>query len=259
MKIHNYHLVELSPWPLLASVALFNFAINLISWLNHITIYNNAIFIVIALILFQWFRDIIRESLSGYHTHMVQNGLLIGFMLFLLSEVMLFFSFFWAFFHSSLAVNIELGSIWPPIGIISINCWNLPLLGSLILLSSGFIFTLAHHALILGNKSLTIINLLITVILGGLFINLQYMEYYYSTFTISDSVYGSVFYLTTGLHALHVIAGVIFITVSLIRIYFDNMTISHHLNFEYAGAYWHLVDIVWLIVFMIYYWWGGIA
>lgn len=209
------------------------------------------------MISYQWWRDVIREAKAGYHTTRVQKGILIGFLLFLLSEIMLFVSFFWAFFHSSLSPSIELGAYWPPEGINAVNPWAIPLLGSTVLLASGFILTLGHHALILGDKNLTIIMMIFTVLLGALFLFLQYNEYYYGEFTIADSVYGSVFYMTTGLHAIHVIVGVLFLFISLIRIYLDHYTTEHHIGFEFAIYYWHLVDVVWLLVFLIYYWWGS--
>jgi cytochrome c oxidase subunit 3 len=196
--------------------------------------------------------------MSGHHTILVQKGILLGFLLFLVSEIMLFFSFFWSYFHSSLVPSVELGLIWPPLGINAVSPWGLPLLGSIILLASGFLVTLSHHALILGNKNLSITHLILTIILGLFFIYLQSTEYYYSEFTISDSVFGSVFFMTTGLHALHVIIGVIFLFVQLIRLMFDHFTLEHHLGYEFAIFYWHLVDIVWLFVFLTYYWWGSI-
>lgn len=171
---------------------------------------------------------------------------------------MLFFSFFWAFFHSSLSPSLELSLIWPPLGIKEVNPWGIPLLGSIILLSSGFIVTLSHHALILGNKNICIKNMILTIILGILFIYLQFTEYSYGEFTISDSVFGSIFYMTTGLHALHVIIGTFFLFIQLIRLFLDHMTIEHHLGYEFAIFYWHLVDVIWLLVFISYYWWSSI-
>jgi len=97
---------------------------------------------------------VIREAKGGFHTTLVQRGILLGFLLFLLSEIMLFVSFFWSFFHSSLAPAMELGATWPPVGINAVNPWGIPLLGSCVLLASGFVLTLGHHATILGNKDL---------------------------------------------------------------------------------------------------------
>lgn len=257
MLKHPYHLVDVSPWPFLLSITLLSAAMSMVNWLTHNTTALLLQILIILLISYQWWRDVVREARAGYHTSVVQKGILIGFLLFLLSEIMLFFSFFWAFFHSSLAPSVELGAYWPPIGISAVNPWAIPLLGSTVLLASGFILTLGHHSLILGNKNLTLISMIYTVLLGALFLFLQYNEYYYGEFTISDSVYGSVFYMTTGLHALHVIVGVLFLAIATIRIYLDQYTTEHHLGFEFAIYYWHLVDVVWLLVFLIYYWWGS--
>ena len=135
--------------------------------------------------------------------------------------------------------------------------WGIPLLGSCILLASGFVLTLGHHGFFLGNKDLVLVSMFFTVLLGALFLFLQFNEYYYSTFTLSDSVFGSVFYMTTGLHALHVIIGVLFLTVCMIRVYFDSFTSEHALGLDFAIYYWHLVDVVWLLVFLVFYYWGG--
>lgn len=257
MYKHPYHIVDVSPWPILLSFTMLSFAFTVVKWLNFL---NPFIYIQVALILlvaFQWWRDVIREAKAGYHTQKVQKGILIGFLLFLISEIMLFASFFWAFFHSSLAPSIELGVQWPPLGINTVNPWAIPLLGSTVLVASGFILTIAHHAFISGNKTLALWMTAFTVIFGALFLYLQYNEYLYGEVTISDSVYGSVFYMTTGLHALHVIVGVLFLFISYLRILFDHFSTEHHLGFEFAIYYWHLVDVVWLLVFVIYYWWGS--
>jgi cytochrome c oxidase subunit 3 len=105
---HPYHLVEVSPWPILMSFTIMSSAFTLVSWFSHNASYSNLISLIpLAIIPILWFRDIIRESKAGYHTIVVQKGITIGFLLFLLSEIMIFFSVFWAFFHSALAPNIE--------------------------------------------------------------------------------------------------------------------------------------------------------
>jgi cytochrome c oxidase subunit 3 len=125
-------------------------AISLVSYCHHHLV-NNLSPVLIVFAVIYWWRDVIREAKGGDHTSRVQRGILIGFLLFLLSEIMLFVSLFWALFHSSLAPNVEL-AIWPPVGIQVISPWAIPLLGSCVLLASGFILTLGHHALILGSK-----------------------------------------------------------------------------------------------------------
>ena len=257
-QAHPYHLVDVSPWPILMSLSVYAFAIALVSWLTHFPV--NSIHTVLASILLiavLWWRDVLREAKGGYHTVIVQRGILIGFLLFLLSEIMLFFSFIWAYLHSSLSPAIELGSVWPPVGIEAINPWNLPLVGTTLLLASGFVLTLSHHALIRGRKNLTLITLFLTIVLGAGFVYLQYTEYVFSSYTIADSVYGTCFYMLTGLHGLHVIAGVTFLTVCFFRLYVDSFTTEHHLGFLFAIWYWHLVDVVWLIVYLLAYVWGG--
>ena len=155
--------------------------------------------------------------------------------LFIVSEVCLFFSLFWAFFHSSLAPAIELGAIWPPVGVYPLNPFSVPLLNTAILLSSGATVTWAHHAIISGTRGEAIVGLFITVVLGVLFTALQGIEYYEAPFTVSDSVYGSTFFVTTGAHGGHVLIGSSFLLVCLMRLIGYQFTRHHHFGFEAAA------------------------
>jgi cytochrome c oxidase subunit 3 len=177
--------------------------------------------------------------------------------LFIVSEVMFFFAFFWAFFHSSLAPTIEIGSVWPPLGIEVLNPWDIPLLNTLILLLSGVTVTWAHHSIVAGERKQAIISLTLTVSLGIIFTIFQALEYIEANFTISDSVYGSTFYMATGFHGFHVLIGTIFLSVCLLRLFYKHFTRQHHFGFEAAAWYWHFVDVVWLFLFITIYWWGG--
>jgi len=154
----------------------------------------------------------------GHHTIQVQKGLTIGVVLFIISEIFAFLSVFWAFFHSSLSPTIEIGGVWPPQGITPLDPFAIPLLNTILLLSSGAFVTYGHHALIQGNRRGAILGTLLTIIFAIIFTALQYYEYTESSFTMSDSVYGTVFYASTGLHGLHVIIGTLFILVGFIRI-----------------------------------------
>jgi cytochrome c oxidase subunit 3 len=187
----------------------------------------------------------------------VRKGLTLGVALFIVSEVFAFLGVFWAYFHSSLAPTIELGSSWPPVGITPLDPFAIPLLNTIILLSSGAFITWAHHALIKGDRSSAIWGSIYTVLLAILFTGLQYVEYKQAPFTIADSVYGTTFFASTGLHGLHVIVGTIFIVVALIRIVSYHSTNNHHLGFESSILYWHFVDVVWLFLFISVYWWGS--
>ena len=214
--------------------------------------------VMILYVMFVWWRDIIRESTySGYHTSGVQIGLRYGMILFIVSEVMFFFAFFWAFFHSSLSPSVEIGAVWPPKGISVLNPWEIPLLNTLILLSSGASVTWAHHAIVAGNLKQGCIGLTLTVVLAVFFTFFQGYEYLLAPFTISDGIYGSSFYLATGFHGFHVFIGTVFLLVCLIRLSQYHFTRNHHFGFEAAAWYWHFVDVVWLFLFVSIYYWGG--
>lgn len=192
--------------------------------------------IVLSLTMIVWWRDVIREvAFQGLHTIIVKQGLKYGMLLFILSEVLFFFSFFWAFFHSSLAPSIELGVCWPPQGINPLNPFSVPLVNTAVLLSSGATVTWAHHALISGKKTEARNGLAATVILGVIFTGLQAMEYYEAPFAISDSVYGSTFFVATGFHGIHVIIGTTFLAVCLNRLVYHQLSRHHHLGFEAAS------------------------
>ena len=184
-------------------------------------------------------------------------SLTLGVVLFIISEVFAFFSVFWAFFHSSLSPTIEIGGMWPPQGITPLDPFAIPLLNTILLLSSGAFVTYGHHALIQGDRRGTILGTLLTIIFAIIFTALQYYEYSESSFTMSDSVYGTVFYASTGLHGLHVIVGTLFILVGFIRIINYHLTDTHHQGHEAAILYWHFVDVVWLFLFIAVYYWGG--
>ena len=258
---HPYHIVDPSPWPLVASIGCLFLTTGFVMFFHGYTGSNFLIstgFLTIFYVMFTWWRDIVREAtFEGQHTKQVQKGLRNGMILFIVSEIMFFFGFFWAFFHSALSPTPEIGSLWPPIGIETINAWEVPLLNTIILLSSGATITYAHHSIVKGDRQQSILGLFLTIGLAIFFTCLQLFEYIESTFTISDSVYGSVFYLATGFHGFHVIIGTIFLIICTIRLIQHHFTKQHHFGFEASAWYWHFVDVVWLFLFVVIYWWGG--
>nr|YP_010757239.1 cytochrome c oxidase subunit III [Ergasilus tumidus]WEU66991.1 cytochrome c oxidase subunit 3 [Ergasilus tumidus] len=260
MISHPYHLVDESPWPLMASVSGLGLTFGLVKWFHSQSFSLMMVSLTILLmVMYQWWRDVSREgTYQGLHTKVVELGLRWGMVLFITSEVFFFLSFFWAFFHSSLSVNIELGGVWPPAGITTFNPFGVPLLNTLILISSGVSVTWAHHSLIEGNFKEAKVSLLLTVMLGLYFTMLQGMEYYEASFNISDSVYGATFFIATGFHGLHVIVGTTFLAVCLVRMSNGDLSSSHHFGFEAAAWYWHFVDVVWLFLYMCIYWWGSL-
>jgi cytochrome c oxidase subunit 3 len=215
-------------------------------------------FILTASIMYFWLGDVITEgTFLGHHTKEVKNGLMLGFILFVISEVFAFISVFWAYFHSSIVPSVEIGGYWPPLGIVPLNPFSIPLLNTFLLLSSGAFITYAHHAFISGRRVKTINSLFITILLAVIFTLFQYIEYTDSSFSISDSVFGTTFYASTGLHGFHVIIGTIFIFISFLRIINYSLQKQGHVGLETSILYWHFVDVVWLFLFVSVYFWGS--
>jgi cytochrome c oxidase subunit 3 len=263
MQNHPYHLVDPSPWPLMSSFSLLSLAMTAALTMHGYIGSSYALIFNLLLVtasMFLWFRDIIAEgSFIGDHTIAVKAGLNNGFVLFVTSEALFFLSIFWAYFHSSIGPNVEIGSVWPPYGFPIISPYDLPLTNTILLLSSGASLTYSHHSLIHGNRKNTIIGLIITLILSIVFTFVQGVEYNTAPFSISDGVYGTVFFFSTGFHGLHVIIGTIMLAISLYRIMNYQLTDQHHVGYETAILYWHFVDVVWLFLFISVYWWGSLS
>nr|QZQ53004.1 cytochrome c oxidase subunit 3 [Metoecus cf. javanus JL-2021a] len=258
-KNHPFHLVDYSPWPILSAFSALTLMMGIIKWFHF---YETNIFFLgitsMTMIMYQWWRDITREStFQGLHTFAVSTGLRWGMILFITSEVFFFISFFWGFFHSSLSPSIEIGMIWPPKGIMAFNPLQIPLLNTLILLTSGLTVTWAHHSLMENNYKQATQSLILTVLLGVYFTILQSYEYMEASFSIADAVYGASFYMATGFHGLHVIIGTTFLLICLLRHLNNHFSSIHHFGFEAAAWYWHFVDVVWLFLYISIYWWGS--
>lgn len=260
-QYHPFHLVDPSPWPFVGAMSCLVTTIGAAMYMHSFSGGNILLplgILMILLTMYVWWRDVVREATyQGHHTTIVQKGLRYGMILFILSEVLFFAAFFWAFFHSSLAPSVELGAIWPPKGIQTLDPKEIPLLNTVILLSSGATVTWAHFAIVSGDRHGAILGLTLTILLAVVFTILQGFEYIEAPFTIADGVYGSSFFLATGFHGLHVLIGTIFLTVCLIRLIKYHFSKHHHFGFEAAAWYFHFVDVVWLFLFVSIYWWGS--
>lgn len=258
---HPFHLVDPSPWPLVAAMGALSMTFGGVMFFNDFAGGGRLLSLGILTVLFvmcTWWRDIIREGLfEGHHTLAVQDGLRLGMILFIVSEIMFFFAFFWAFFASSLSPVFNIGGVWPPMGIEVISPWGLPLLNTVLLLSSGASITWAHHAIVGGFKVEAEDGLFLTLAFAIYFTFFQLIEYIHAPFSMSDGIYGSVFFMATGFHGFHVIIGTIFLLVCTLRLYNYHFSTQHHFGFEAAAWYWHFVDVVWLVLFLAIYWWGG--
>lgn len=258
---HPFHLVDPSPWPLIASLSTLVLAIGAVlsmHKLTHIVFYIGLLMLITT--AFFWWKDVVKESNTpGVHTTAVQRGLKIGMGLFIASEVMFFVAFFWGYFHSAFSPNEATGGVWPPKGIETLDPFGLPYLNTLLLLLSGTTVTWAHHSLLNNHKKDLVKGLLFTVLLGATFTCVQAFEYHHATFALKDGIYPSTFYMATGFHGAHVIIGTLFLLVCLFRAKNNDFTSTHHVGFEAAAWYWHFVDVVWLFLFVSIYWWGFVA
>ena len=289
---HPFHLPNFSPWPLLLSILVLSFVLCIIFYIHGFYINSfkfkliisiNILFILIILI--NWFFDIFDESYKYNHNERVLQGLQYGMILFIISEIFFFLCFFSSFIYYSLSPNIFIGCMWPPLGIKMGSIYGIPFLNTYFLLSSGLTlyyaelnilkkkrinkFVLLENNNIINNKFWdnkqswinrlnTIEGFLMTLTYGFIFLLMQYYEYNVATFDMTDSVYGSIFYLMTGFHGFHVIIGLIFIYICIEnhgRFFYDSS--YSNLSFKCAIWYWHFVDIVWIFLFILVYWWGG--
>ena len=273
-KNHDYHLVDPSPWPFIGALAAFIMAVGMVLTMKAVPVAGMKIgplvlgvgIIGVLYTMFAWWVDVTREAEhQGHHTRVVQIHHRYGMIMFIASEVMFFVAWFWAYFDVALFANEAIqyqrqeftGGVWPPKGIETFDPWHLPLLNTLILLTSGTTVTWAHHALLHDDRKGLKQALWLTVILGVLFTICQVYEYSHAAFSFSGHVYGSTFYMATGFHGAHVVIGTIFLAVCLYRAYLNHFTPKQHLGFEFAAWYWHFVDVVWLFLFAAIYWWGA--
>ncbi|MDH5824565.1 cytochrome c oxidase subunit 3 [Luteimonas sp. RD2P54] len=274
-----------SRWPVFASVFLFVAMFGLASWFNDAG-WGSTVFYVglagLAAILFKWFADVILESVSGYYNKQVDTSFRMGMMWFIFSEVMFFAAFFGALFYArtlalpwlggegvkGVATNTYLwegfSSAWPTSGpgqvggdFQTIPAWGLPLLNTLILLTSGITVTIAHHALKAGQRTRLLVFLGLTVLLGALFLFFQAEEYIHAyrdlNLTLGSGIYGSTFFMLTGFHGAHVTLGTIMLLVIWFRCLKGHFTKENHFAFEAVAWYWHFVDVVWLGLFLFVY------
>jgi len=255
---HPFHIVTLSPWPLTIGAFTLGLAGGTASWLNGHRIDLIAwrtLGVTVATKI--WWRDIVIEgTYQGFHTKQVVRNFYWGMGLLIFSEVLFFFSFFWAFLHSALAPTPEIACQWPPSGVIPVNPITWPLFNSIILLTSGALANLAYLYLIMGYLKKATDALNGAILAGIIFSVIQGYEYYHAPFTIADSVFGSAFYILTGFHGLHVLVGTIILQVQKKRLQYLHFSPKHHTGILTAIWYWHFVDLVWLILFALVYIWG---
>ena len=249
-----FHVLSLSLWPLVISFAVL---VSFVRLYISMKIGFNILLLVAILVILNWFKDVRRErDLLVEHTFLNNVFFKTGIILFITSEVIFFVSFFWCYFDFVLVVDFELGRVWPPKGIQRINPFRVPLLNTIILLSSGVLITWRHFSILNNDWFFSIITLSATLVLGVYFLFIQYQEYLDATYTFIRRGYGRIFFLATGFHGFHVILGCVLIFARLYRLVILRCDALSHYNFEFSAWYWHFVDVVWLFLFIFIYWWG---
>lgn len=251
-------MVSINPWP-------FYLSLQLVCSINYL-IYilknkkSRLMLLIITILTYNplvWWTNTIKESSKeGIHNKNVVKGVKIGIVLFIASEVLFFIRFFWAYFHLRISPDLIIGQKWPPQSIVPFNPINVPLLNTTILLRSGISITWAHHNLLKNNLNKFKITILTTCLLGYYFSILQVIEYKESPFNLTDSSYGSTFFIATGFHGIHVIIGSSFILIRTIMSIKLLLEPTNHTSIEMSAWYWHFVDIVWIYLYLAIYWWG---
>lgn len=267
-KGHDFHIVPASGYPFCLSGFLFNFLYGLVLYFNGYGYYSfDGLMSITGLVLmvitiFCWLDDIVIESYQRQaHSDAVRRGLRMGMVLFIVSEVMFFFSFFWAYFHVALSPSMFIGCTWPPTGLTTFFSYGIPLVNTVLLVTSGAFLTASHYNLICGTLTSSLDSVLFrlygSIMWGVVFLVFQLYEYLHLSFNINDSVYGSCFFMLTGFHGFHVFLGLCMLSTVTWYTADGVYNYKQHTGFECAAWYWHFVDVVWLFLFVFVYIWGG--
>lgn len=252
-KINYFSSLNKRPWPIIIRIQLFNLFFRALILFNNQRkiIFINLILLISLSIL--WWIDLRNEYNNIDESLNIKKSYELAIILFITSEIILFVSLFWSYLHFILSPLQELGQIWPPLIISPFKYNNTPIINTLILVFSSLTLTLSHIKVVNGILKSSIIYLIFTIILGSIFTILQAKEYVESYFAIRDSTFGSRFFILTGLHGIHVLAGSIILIVRLIRIINIKMSKNNSTNFELGTWYWHFVDVVWIYLFYLLY------
>ena len=288
----RYYVPHHSIWPIVGSVALFVTAFGGVSFIQQSTDkvateggYGGPVFFaglaIIALMMFGWFGAVIRESLKGMNSQLMDRSYRMGMAWFIVSEVMFFAAFFGALFYARvisvpwlagadnnldthLMLWPDFADTWPlfmtPGGESTqgMGAWGLPFINTVILVTSSVTVTFAHWALKKNQRVALALWLLLTVVLGAAFLTFQVVEYMHAYeelgLSLGSGIYGSTFFMLTGFHGAHVTLGTIMLTIMFLRVLRGHFTPDHHFAFEATSWYWHFVDVVWLFLFTFVYW-----
>ncbi len=287
MQSQSYYVPAQSPWPIIGAVAMFFIAVGAGLTVMQLGSEDSSGILILGIgvlvllyMLFGWFRHVIQESDKGLYSAQMDRSFKQGMSWFIFSEVMFFFAFFGALFYARIFSVPWLGgasnnqmtnevlwpnfeAVWPllttPAGEVtqSMPWYGLPLINTIILLASSVTLHFAHKAIESDKRKQLTVFLLITVLLGFIFLGLQAQEYVHAyeelNLTLQSGIYGNTFYLLTGFHGMHVTIGALLLTIMLIRVIKGHFTEEKHFAFQAAAWYWHFVDVVWICLFIFVY------
>lgn len=287
MQSQSYYVPAQSPWPIIGAVAMFFIAVGAGLTVMQLGSEDSSGILILGIgvlvllyMLFGWFRHVIQESDKGLYSAQMDRSFKQGMSWFIFSEVMFFFAFFGALFYARIFSVPWLGgasnnqmtnevlwpnfeAVWPllatPAGEVtqSMPWYGLPLINTIILLTSSVTLHFAHKAIESNKRKQLTVFLLITVLLGFIFLGLQAQEYVHAyeelNLTLQSGIYGNTFYLLTGFHGMHVTIGALLLTIMLIRVIKGHFTEEKHFAFQAAAWYWHFVDVVWICLFIFVY------
>jgi len=256
----GFFLLTPSPWPLFSSFAVFlmltGFAAYMNYYVNGLFCFFLGIFFVILAFVF-WCRDLIRElTFLGRTSMLIESNIRWAFWFFIVSEALLFFSFFWAFFHSALDPVIQIGTVWPPMESIQMNGLGIPIANTVFLLASGAALTWAQYGIIGGQSRDVMLGFTVLFAYAIYFMLSQWHEYVVAFHQVNDAVFGSTMYILTMFHGAHVLIGSVFLFICFIRFLLGHFKTVSYLALTLAAWYWHFVDVVWVLVFLWIYLWG---
>jgi len=275
-----YYVPQPSRWPIFGSAALGLLGTGAVLWMNKIGAGPYVVlagFAVLFYMLFGWFGEVINESETGQYSKRVDLSFRWSMSWFIFSEVMFFAAFFGALFYARVLSVPDLSSLehqallwegfkgaWPSAGpynteaFTPMGAWGIPAFNTLLLLTSGVTLTWAHHGLLHNNRGQLKLGLALTILLGFIFLGFQVYEYIHAyqdlNLKLTSGIFGSTFFLLTGFHGFHVTLGAIMLCVMLARVMKGHFKPENHFAFEAVAWYWHFVDVVWLLLFVVVYW-----
>lgn len=287
-----YYVPPQSKWPIVGSLGLLVTVFGAGTMMNNMSAGSDssighwvllAGLLIIAYMMFGWFSNVVNESRQGLYSAQMDRSFRMGMGWFIFSEVMFFSAFFGALFYVRILAGPWLGGeghkaqtelLWPEFQFVwpllqnpdpaifpgpteTISPWQLPLINTIILISSSVTITFAHHALRAAKRTALTLWLLLTVVLAVIFLSLQVMEYIHAYndlgLTLDSGIYGATFFMLTGFHGFHVAMGTLILTIILLRVLKGHFTPDNHFGFEAAAWYWHFVDVVWVGLFIFVY------